>query len=223
MNANPDGPMTGKPLPGVTKKVQRLLRTRQKAEQMIERLIAILDEMDGEAALEPNGDADEPTLGGGIGDGECEPSLGWTEVINQASRHRLGDSTTFGVDGEKDDADDEDSDPGEESDEGELEPDAELNGDEMDGNLAGTTSEVEAAYSPSLQYVTRLRKRRGQPSYHRTEHGFHNVGPLIPVPEPSFLLRAPLARGNDESITIIYPDGRRQDFDRLGYPVATRT
>src|SRR5665213_3542347 len=199
---------------------------------MIERRIAILDEIDGGAELEPSGDEEEPTLGwtassprilGSTMDWEAEPSLGWTETVNQASRNRLGGNTTFSLDGEKDDADDEDSDPGEESDEGELEPDAEPNGDEMDGNLAGTTSDVEAAMPPSPHYIPRLRKRRGQPSYHRTEHGFHNVGLLIPAPEPSFLLRAPLARGNDESITIIYPDGRREDFDRRGHPVAKRT
>jgi len=227
MNSNFKAPMTGTPLPGVTKKIRKLLLAREEVAQTIERLIAILDEIDGEAELEPTGD-DEPTLGwpaggmrmvGSTMDGEAEPSLGWTGNVNQASRNRLGE----GEDYEQDDADHEDSDPGEESDEGELEPDAEPNGDEMDGNLAGTTSDVEAAMPPSPHYITRLRKRRGQPSYHRTEHGFHNVGPLIPVPEPSFLLRAPLARGNDESITIIYPDGRREDFDRRGHPVAKRT
>src|SRR5665213_1812391 len=179
MKTNPNGPMTGKPLPAVTKKIRKLLLAREEVAQTIERLIAILDEIDGEAELEPTGDEDEPTLGwptgvtrvtGSTMDGEAEPSLGWTGIINQASRNRLGD----GEDYEQDDADHEDSDPGEESDEGELEPDAEPNGDEMDGNLAGTTTtEEEAAYSPSLQYITRLRKRRGQsvPARH---------GPLAP-------------------------------------------
>jgi hypothetical protein len=214
VNTNFKGPMTGTPLPGVTKKIRKLLLARQEVAEMIERLIAILDEIDSEAELEPSGDEEEPTLGwtassprilGSTMDGEAEPSLGWTDIVNQASHNRQCDGTTFSLDGEKDDADDEDSDPGEESDEGELEPDAEPNGDEMDGNLAGTTSEVEAAMPPSRHYITRLRKRRGQPGYHRTEHGFHNVGSPVPLP--------------NESITIVYPDGTRQDFDRLGYPV----
>src|SRR5665213_4582335 len=156
-----------------------LATLRKAARDEIERLIDFLDRAAGDPDLEPTGDEDEPTLGwpaggprvaGSTMDGEAEPSLGWTGIINQASRNRLGE----GEDYEKDDADDEDSDPGEESDEGELEPDAEPNGDEMDGNLAGTTTtEEEAAYSPSLQYITRLRKRRGQsvPARH---------GPLAP-------------------------------------------
>jgi hypothetical protein len=61
-------------------------------------------------------------------DGEAEPSLGWTDIVNQASRNRLGD----GEDYEKDDADHEDSDPGEESDEGELESDLEACEDASD-------------------------------------------------------------------------------------------
>jgi len=65
MNTNPNGPMTGKPLAGITRKVQRLLKTRQKAEQMIEKLIAILDEIDGEAELEPSGD-EEPFAFAGL-------------------------------------------------------------------------------------------------------------------------------------------------------------
>ena len=135
-------------------------------------------------------------------DGEAEPSLGWTTNVDQAGGSRLGD----GEDCEKDDADDEDSDPGEDA--GDFEP----NGDERDGNLAGTNStEEEAACAASLLYVTRLRKRRGESIGHRTEHGFHNVSPVL-VPE---LLP-------DESITIIYPDGKRQDLDRLGYPVVRR-
>jgi hypothetical protein len=121
-----------------------------------------------------------------------------------------GDEHEPTLDCEKDDADDEDSDPGEESDEGEDGGDTEPNGDEMDGNLAGSTSEVEGqVYPPPLEYAVRLRKRRGQPSGHRTEHGFHSVGPLIPVVQTSL----------DESITVIHPDGRREEFDRFGYPV----
>ena len=38
---------------------------RQQAEDAIERLIALLDELDGDADLEPNGDL-EPSLGFGI-------------------------------------------------------------------------------------------------------------------------------------------------------------
>lgn len=38
---------------------------RQQAEEAIERLIALLDEIDGDADLEPNGDL-EPSLGFGI-------------------------------------------------------------------------------------------------------------------------------------------------------------
>jgi len=137
VNTNFKGPMTGTPLPGVTKKIRKLLLARQEVAEMIERLIAILAEIDSEAELEPTGDEDEPTLGwptgvtrvtGSTMDGEAEPSLGWTGIINQASRNRLGD----GEDYEQDDADHEDSDPGEESDEGELEPDLEACEDASD-------------------------------------------------------------------------------------------
>jgi hypothetical protein len=141
VNSSFKGPMTGAPLPGVSKKIRKLLLARQEVADTIERLIAILDEIDGEAELEPTGDEDEPTLGwpagvarvtGSTMDGEAEPSLGWTDTVNQASHNRQGDSTTFSLDGEKDDADDEDSDPGEESDEGELDPDLEACEDASD-------------------------------------------------------------------------------------------
>ena len=42
----------------------RMAQIRQQAEEAIERLIALLDEMDGDADLEPNGDL-EPSLGVG--------------------------------------------------------------------------------------------------------------------------------------------------------------
>ena len=63
MNSNFKGPMTGTPLPGVSKKIRKLLLAREEVAEMIERLIAILDEIDGGAELEPSGDEDEPTLG----------------------------------------------------------------------------------------------------------------------------------------------------------------
>jgi hypothetical protein len=114
VNTNFKAPMTGTPLPGVSKKIRKLLLARQEVAEPIERLIAILDEIDGEAELEPTGDEEEPTLGwtagtprilGSTMDGEAEPSLGWTGNVNQASRNRLGD----GEDYEQDDSDREPS------------------------------------------------------------------------------------------------------------------
>jgi len=77
-------------------------------------LIDFLDRAAGDPDLEPTGDESGPTLGwpastprvyGSVLDGEAEPSLGWTGIVHQASRNRLGD----GEDYEKDDSDPEPS------------------------------------------------------------------------------------------------------------------
>jgi hypothetical protein len=91
-----------------------LATLRKAARDEIERLIDFLDRAAGDPDLEPAGDENEPTLGwpaggprvaGSTMDGEAEPSLGWTGIVNQASRNRLGD----GEDYEKDDSDREPS------------------------------------------------------------------------------------------------------------------
>jgi hypothetical protein len=97
------------------KEVAALGRLRRKAERAIERLLWVLDEIEGDPDLEDNGDP-EPPLGwtgseaasgryGGVAEEEDEPSLGWTSTLNQASRQRLGEVTDL----EQDDADREPS------------------------------------------------------------------------------------------------------------------
>ncbi len=78
---------------------KRAIRSTAAAE--VERLLDLLDRLDGDPDLEPDGD-DEPTLAlTGVAmlnpfdpvngmDGEIEPTLGWTSTINQTARHRLG-------------------------------------------------------------------------------------------------------------------------------------
>ena len=69
---------------------RRILRRR--AEQAIERLITLLDALDGDTDLEAAGD-DEPSA-------DAEPGFGWTEIEARYGRHFVG------VDeGEVDDAD----------------------------------------------------------------------------------------------------------------------
>ena len=48
---------------------------RSAIEDMVQRLVDILDNLDGDADAEPAND-EEPTLGSGFEDGECEPWLG---------------------------------------------------------------------------------------------------------------------------------------------------
>ena len=48
---------------------------RSVVEDMVQRLVDLLDDLDGDADTEPAND-DEPTLGSGFEDGECEPYLG---------------------------------------------------------------------------------------------------------------------------------------------------
>lgn len=94
--------------------IARKQAIRKEAAAEIERLLALLDRLDGDPDLEPSEDS-EPTLGWSAGgapvrafdsaDGEVEPSLGWTAIIDQTSRNRLGDVE----DREKDEADREPS------------------------------------------------------------------------------------------------------------------
>ena len=91
-------PMTGRPLPGVSRKIRKLLLARQEVAETIERLIAILDQIDGEADLEPAGDEEEDGT-------EGEPSLGWTTTEASYGVKPLA----WSVDAELDDADAEPS------------------------------------------------------------------------------------------------------------------
>ncbi len=113
-----------------------LATLRKAARDEIEKLIDFLDKVAGDPDLEPVGDDED--------DQSDEASLGWTAIVNQSSRNRLG----AGEDYEKDDADKEDSDPAEESDFGELEPDLEADEDASDG-------------SRNPDYYRRLKERRG--------------------------------------------------------------
>lgn len=96
---------------------------RRAIEDEIERLLSMLDAMDGDCDMEETGD-DEPWIGGPLymrngtvghdlegDDSDCEPELGWT-------RHGMG----F-VDGDLPDGDDRESDDErEEDDEREADP-----------------------------------------------------------------------------------------------------
>ena len=89
---------------------QALLRRSIAAE--IDRLIALLDTIDGDCDLEDNGDL-EPSLGGSTMQGEvdlehdpfsdAEPDLGWSNDLNQANVHRCS-----GVEGDRSDFEPED-------------------------------------------------------------------------------------------------------------------
>lgn len=83
-------------LPGVTMITPAM---RRQMEEAVERLIAVLDSLDGDTDLEPDNDAEQTgteTLGGGFrnspfgdddedshdaeaGDADREPTLGWSE------------------------------------------------------------------------------------------------------------------------------------------------
>lgn len=82
-------------------------RIRLEAGEEIERLMTILDRLDGDPDLEPSGDEDDD-------DRQEEFSLGWAGHMNQTSRHRMGELDTHFGDRELDRADDEDG--------GDLEP-----------------------------------------------------------------------------------------------------
>lgn len=60
---------------------------RQQAEEAIERLISLLDELDGDADLEPNGDL-EPSLGIGVA---LNPFGGWHYVTDDREGHDASD------------------------------------------------------------------------------------------------------------------------------------
>lgn len=113
----------------------QLLQSRQRIESKIEELISLLDLLDDDADLEPDND-NEPSLGwpagglaalaknvehddreledasgygdaaGMVADEMGEPSLGWTNHIDQDAPDRLG-SSVFSCDVELDDCDDE--------------------------------------------------------------------------------------------------------------------
>jgi len=99
----------------------RRLLARQEIENAIERLIALLDRIDGDPDFE-DGDVDEPTLGwNATGDSGCmlssldgefedegdgepgedeEPSLGWTVALDQSAPVRFGDLWGFDREGD---------------------------------------------------------------------------------------------------------------------------
>ena len=171
-----------------------LRRRRFHARETVDRLIGFLDATDGDPDLEPTlgyvapGHVDEAEV-----EEDPEPSLGWTGIVNQASRNRLGGSD--GQDHEKDDADSEDSDPGE--DNGDLEPslggglthpsghDVDL---ESDGNCDDEDSHDQEgeAMSASPRLAAHLRK-------HRKPHGVGNVT-CIGKDGETFYLKPPWAK-----------------------------
>lgn len=60
---------------------------RQQAEEAIEQLIGLLDALDGDADLEPNGDL-EPSLGVGM---LWQPGIGWQYLSDDREGHDASD------------------------------------------------------------------------------------------------------------------------------------
>ena len=118
-----------------------LKKLRKEAAAEIDRLLAFLDDLDGDTDLEDDSDEDEGEVD--------EPSLGWTSTIKQEGQHWLGDRLSTRepfVDAEIDDADKE----LECEDEGAQ---CEDEGAQCEGGDGGLLSR---------RYLNRLRKRRGQ-------------------------------------------------------------
>lgn len=91
--------------PAVARRRERaaLVRLRDKVERAVERLVAILDDLDGDPDVEDEQGDDEPE--------EDDRNLGWTSSMRQEGRHWLGSRDTgyrwASDDVERDDADHE--------------------------------------------------------------------------------------------------------------------
>jgi hypothetical protein len=184
----------GTPLPD--NPIAALQRVRSEAEAEVDRLLALLDALDGDADLEEGGDT-EPELGftrigSGVApfehasiddreldDSESEPSLASPESLS-AFTSQLGWARGNSADLEGDPKEDDEDGHDAELDLSDQEPDAdsEPNGDETDFTAA-----------PSPAYANALRQRRGK---HRKpdRQAFGNVHPIEGRP-----------------ITLIDPDG----------------
>lgn len=164
-------------------------RIRLEAADEIDRLMSILDRLDGDPDLEDTHD-DEPSIGPGIfredaevplslhGNADdleldmadAEPSLGWTGAANQTSRQRLGELD----DAEHDRADFEDT--GDREDGGDA---------EADPAEVGIADEDGLHTPPAPEYKARLNARRGtqpRPPWPASTEGMTSINPAMFAP-----------------------------------------
>jgi hypothetical protein len=197
--------------PKSRRKPLRINRQRiQRMEAIVEGLLRLLDEVEGDVDTEDNGDAEPEESGYGDEDGmsveqDGEPSLGWTDY--EARYGRYADQWGYATDGEEEhdgrepDCDDEEDDPGE--DNGDAEPEA----SDYEPSLCAVTVDREHAVGMfnGIEPVANKR-RRHWPGNRLLDYDPRNLS-------PTYVL---MIEGN--CMAPDYPDGAKLRFDQAQRP-----